>query len=230
MRGMKAVGILAACAVLIVVGALVCLPHLWYQGLESPDVAAVDPFATPTPPPLIPSTDEAIAHGVHGIDNTVFWRALNNFSTGSSLVLVQVIDATTQERHTVCVDRRALIDAIVIEHDLGLLPEWKSDARAIALALAQPDRTFVFSKAKALALVSRAYSETTLALVHKALDPLSDREIITGFSRRGHLDHLYDRTIHPDGPARYFAIGHVLIERHLVPSRDCFIGALYVQK
>ncbi len=203
----------------------------WAEPLppENPSLAyLVWPRGVPPAPEMEPTSRSAIAAGIHGKENILFWRGIHNGSTAPSLLLVTVVNATTRERYKVCVERNEFIRALALEHGKDLRSIPYNDL--IQFAVAQPKQTFVFSRPEALKLVQRRYDDRVLREAHQALDHLSDSELIAGFGPAGHLRYLYARYEWPEVGAWISAIGEVILERGLLPGFGDVDASLYVTR
>ncbi len=203
---MTARGAAAACAGLLVVG----LAALAVYRSTDPTVAAIESVLAPRPEGWpgspAPRQADAVKAGITGEQNILYWRAMR--TTARNLVLVSV-SRRGAAPEPVVMESDSLINAL--EYELG--PDW---ARAYAVALAQKDRTFLFTNSEALELVRRRYTDADLERARRQLAECSDSKILHG----GCLEHT-------DGDA---ALAHALIERGLLPGRTYVTGRLYVTR
>jgi hypothetical protein len=156
-----------------------------------------------------------------GLSQTQFEQALRNISTAPDYVLVTVVDANTGTQQATCMEAETLLSALQVEHAL----QWD---RAVAFALAQPDRLFRFSNPGALKLVSRAYSDPVLGEAREFLAAMTLAQI--DVATRDPDSKFYKFCAREPGAfgARFPALAHVLSKRGVLCTSSCKPGLFHI--
>lgn len=158
--------------------------------------------------------------------HALFLQAIKNDSTTTNYVLIHVVNDKTGATKLVCTGAPFLLGALHMQHNL------KYDAvgsqKALALASSQSDLVFHFTKSAAIKNLAQYHTPEQVAEMRAALKPYSNRQLPALFKGDGKgLDPLYMA----DGKSSYQgAIAQVLLERGLLPERQCFSGALTVAR
>ena len=106
----------------------------------------------------------------------LFARALENLSTSPDYVLITVVDPKTHAERTVCTTANLFLGAIHREHGLGYA---EADIRrAMAIALHQRDRRFLFTRKAALDNLADYATPQALADVRKVLATKTDSQLL----------------------------------------------------
>lgn len=157
-----------------------------------------------------------------GLSDGQFESALRNISTGPNYILITAVNGNTGHHETVCLEPESLLAAINIEHNLKR-PE------AVAFALDQPDRTFIFSDTNALAHVGWEYSNQILKEAGDFLAGMTFDEI--QYATLDQKSTLYDFCAREPGAfgMRFLAIAHALTERGILCGRSCKPGLFYIE-
>lgn len=156
----------------------------------------------------------------------LFLQAIKNDSTTTNYVLIHVVNEKTGKTKLVCTEAPFLLGALHKQHNLKYDPAGVQ--QALALATSQSDLVFHFTKSAAIENLAQYHSPEQVAEMRAALKPYSDRQLPALFKGDGKgLDQLYMA----DGKSSYKgAIAQVLLERGLLPERQCRSGALTVAK
>ena len=156
-----------------------------------------------------------------GLSDGQFESALRNISTAPNYILITVANGNTGYQTTSCMEAEFLLAALNIEHNL----KWDE---AVAFALAQPDRTFMFSDTNALARVERAYSDQILQEARDFLARMTVDEINAATFDQNSM--FYEFCAREPGAfgMRFPAIAHVLTERGILCGRSCKPGLFYI--
>ena len=157
-----------------------------------------------------------------GLSDGQFESALRNISTAPNYILITVANGNTGYQTTSCMEAEFLLAALNIEHNL----KWDE---AVAFALAQPDRTFMFSDTNALARVERAYSDQILQEARDFLARMTVDEINAATFDQNSM--FYEFCAREPGAfgMRFPAIAHVLTERGIPCGRSCKPGLFYIE-
>ncbi len=134
-----------------------------------------------------------------------FDDALRNLTTAPNYVLVSVTDANSELPEVVCVTALDFLAAICNERELGL-------KEAQEYALKKKDRTYQFSNARAIQLLSRNYSDSMLTEARIFFVGMTVEEIEAAI-------RLYSRA--PNGKPNYAALAHALAERGILSVKGC---------
>jgi hypothetical protein len=159
----------------------------------------------------------------------LFQRALSNTSTAHNFVLISVVNDKTNEEQLVSTLAPFLLGAIHIEHQIPYTGEGNN--KTLKLALSSNNRKFHFSNPEALKNIQRYYTEEILNEVRIVLNQFSVRELKLQLRGDGkNLDKLY-----MGKPPKLYtsyrnAIGHILLERGLLPRRGCIAGYLTIDE
>ena len=161
------------------------------------------------------------AEAPKGLSAVQFESALRNISTAPNYILITVVNGNTGQQESVCMEAEFLLAALNIEHNLKL-------AEATAFALAQPDRTYKFFDANALARVERAYSDQILQEARDFLAKMTVNEIKAATIDQN--SKFYEFCAREPGAfgKRFPAIAHVLSERGILCGRSCKPGLFYI--
>lgn len=134
-----------------------------------------------------------------------FDDALQNLTTAPNYVLISVTDANSELPEFVCVTALDFLAAIRNERELGL-------KEAQEYALKKEDRTYQFSSARAIQLLSRNYSDSMLIEARFFFVGMTVEEIEPAIG-------LYSRA--PNGKPNYAALAHALAERGILSVKGC---------
>ena len=155
----------------------------------------------------------------------LYRRALEKESTAPSYVLITLVSPDGRSRREVAIPAPFLLGAIHREHRLPYTEAGR--ARALQLALAQPDRTFQLKDRRAVRNVQPRYTEEQLLAMRERLENETASSLRAGFGGSGRLHALYERPASAYAALRD-AIAHVLLERGILAGHGCIAGVLTV--
>jgi hypothetical protein len=155
----------------------------------------------------------------------MYRRALDNQSTSPSFVLVTLRD-NADTRRLVCIPASFVLGAIHTEYHLDY--DENGQRKALAMAIAQPDRVFFFSNPKARSNVEPRYSPEVLAEVRRILASATDSDLRAELSTSNSRLH---RIYQAKKPFAEFAtyrdtVGHILLERGILVGIGDLTGCL----
>jgi hypothetical protein len=148
--------------------------------------------------------------------------AIRNYSTSPSYVMISVAHAYTEQPKPVCTTANFLLGAIHREFGLEYGPADVS--KAVEIALASPDHTFLFRQPAAFANIPIRYSDNDLAAARRFLAPIPTDELRIKFSSLSREFRLPTNGYNRD------AIACALIERGLSPRLSDISGQVYITR
>jgi hypothetical protein len=172
----------------------------------------------------------AISQAAGDYTEAMYRRGLANQSTAPLFVLVRLVDPATHSDRATCVAAPFLLGAIHIERHIPY--DEVGAAKAMEIALNQPDRRFTFKNAKARANVWPAYAPSVADTLRAALKDKTDEQLRLGLEPyNGDLHALYrNAKTYQNSPEKLQALCEVLLERGILVGQTDRVLGLYLEE